>query len=141
VITAPTPPSTMHTRYVVLGRPAAGSNAASRVSISPQNPASPGSPRLAIAASASTAAIRGDLAYSPRPSPTRSEVSRRSLSAPTRKNSRPVISPWAMFATSAPLTPTGVSVAMPSSTKPMWPTLEYATSRFRSVCARQAREP
>ena len=32
--------------------------------------------------------------------------------------------PWAMLANSAPLTPVGVSVAMPSSTKPMWPTEE-----------------
>ena len=46
-----------------------------------------------------------------------------------------------MLANSAPLMPVGVSVAMPSSTKPMWPTLEYAISRLRSRWARQASEP
>ena len=55
--------------------------------------------------------------------------------------------PWAMLANSAPFTPVGVMVAMPSSTKPMWPTEEYAMSRLRSPLApclaraRQARDP
>lgn len=32
--------------------------------------------------------------------------------------------PWAMLANRAPFTPVGVMVAMPSRTKPMWPTEE-----------------
>lgn len=57
------------------------------------------------------------------------------------------MSPWAMLAKSAPLTPVGVMLAMPRSTKPMWPTEEYAMSRFRSPLApgraraRQASDP
>lgn len=55
--------------------------------------------------------------------------------------------PWATFAKSAPLTPVGVMLAMPRSTKPMWPTEEYAMRRFRSPLlprlarARQASDP
>lgn len=57
------------------------------------------------------------------------------------------MSPWAMLANSAPLTPVGVMLAMPRRTKPMWPTEEYAMSRFRSplapgrASARQASDP
>lgn len=46
-----------------------------------------------------------------------------------------------MLPSSAAFTPVGVSVAMPSSTKPMWPTEEYAISRFTSVCTRQHSAP
>lgn len=55
--------------------------------------------------------------------------------------------PWAMLAKSAPFTPVGVIEEMPSSTKPMWPTEEYAMSRFRSpllpclASERQASDP
>lgn len=55
--------------------------------------------------------------------------------------------PWAMLAKSAPLTPVGVMLAMPRSTKPMWPTEEYAIRRLRSpldpgrTSARQASDP
>ncbi len=38
----------------------------------------------------------------------------------------------------AALMPTVVRVAIPSITKPMWPTEENAIRRFRSFCARQA---
>ena len=34
------------------------------------------------------------------------------------------MTPWAMLPISAACTPVTVRVAMPSSTKPMWPTLE-----------------
>ena len=51
------------------------------------------------------------------------------------------MTPWAMLPISAAWSPVAVSVAIPSSTKPMWPTLEYAISRFRSSCARQTRPP
>ena len=109
-------------------RPSAGSNAPNRASISPQNPARPGSPSEATAAKARRPPRRGALPYSAAPD-SRARVSRsvvpvRSLSAPTRKNSRPVMRPWAMLANSAPFTPVGVMVAMPRSTKPMWPTEE-----------------
>ena len=71
----------------------------------------------------------------------RSVVPCRSLTPPTRKNSRPVMTPCATLAYRAPLIPTGVSVAMPSRTKPMWPTEENATRRLRSRWARQASDP
>jgi hypothetical protein len=49
--------------------------------------------------------------------------------------------PWATMPMMAALMPTSVRVAMPSITKPMWPTDEKAMSRFMSVWARQASEP
>ena len=51
------------------------------------------------------------------------------------------MTPWAMLPISAAWTPVAVRVAMPSSTKPMWPTDEYAMSRFSSVWARQTSPP
>ena len=49
--------------------------------------------------------------------------------------------PCATLPISAASKPVAVSVAMPSRTKPMCPTLEYAMSRLSSVCARQTRPP
>ncbi len=49
--------------------------------------------------------------------------------------------PCATLPISAAWMPVAVSVATPSSTKPMCPTLEYAMSRFSSVWARQTSEP
>ena len=53
----------------------------------------------------------------------------------------PVIRPWATMPNIAALMPSGVSVAMPSITKPMWATDEKAMSRFMSVWARQPSAP
>ena len=49
--------------------------------------------------------------------------------------------PWATMPKMAALKPNGVSVAMPSITKPMWDTDENAISRFMSVWARQQSAP
>ena len=51
----------------------------------------------------------------------------------------PVITPWATMPKIAAWMPIVVSVAMPSMTKPMWPTELNAISRFKSFWARQAR--
>ncbi len=53
----------------------------------------------------------------------------------------PVIRPWATMPNTAALNPSGVSVAMPSMTKPMWATDEKAINRFMSVWARQPSAP
>ena len=50
----------------------------------------------------------------------------------------PVITPCATMPKIAAWMPIVVSVAMPSITKPMWPTDENAIRRFRSFCARHA---
>ena len=60
---------------------------------------------------------------------------------PTTKNSIPVMTPWATMPKIAALIPVGVSVAMPSITKPMCPTELKAMSRLRSVCAMQHSAP
>ena len=49
--------------------------------------------------------------------------------------------PWAIMPMIAALMPMSVRVAIPSMTKPMWPTDEYAMRRFMSVWARQASDP
>ncbi len=41
----------------------------------------------------------------------------------------------------APLLPSGVRLARPSVTKPMWLTDEYATSFLKSVCAMATSAP
>ena len=41
----------------------------------------------------------------------------------------------------AALIPTGVNDAIPNITKPICPTDENAINLFKSVCAKQAREP
>ncbi len=51
------------------------------------------------------------------------------------------MSPWATMPKMAALKPKGVSVAMPSMTKPMCDTDEKAMSRFMSVWARQHSAP
>ena len=53
----------------------------------------------------------------------------------------PVIRPWATMPKIAALNPNGVSVEMPSMTKPMCATDENAIRRFMSVCARQPSAP
>ncbi len=65
----------------------------------------------------------------------------RSFTLPTTKNSMPVMIPWAIMPKIAALMPVGVSVAMPSITKPMWPTELNAMRRLRSLCARQHSAP
>ena len=60
---------------------------------------------------------------------------------PATKNSIPVITPCATMPKIAALIPVGVSVEMPSITKPMCPTEENAIRRFMSVWARQHSEP
>ena len=65
----------------------------------------------------------------------------RSFIEPAKKNSMPVMRPWATMPMIAALMPKSVSVAMPSITKPMWATDENAMSRFTSVWARQPRAP
>ena len=53
----------------------------------------------------------------------------------------PVMTPWAMLPNSAAWMPASFIAAMPSITKPMWPTDENAMSRLTSVWARQHSEP
>ncbi len=53
----------------------------------------------------------------------------------------PVMTPWATMPNTAALMPTVVRVAIPSITKPMWPTEEYAISRLMSRWARQQSDP
>ncbi len=90
---------------------------------SPQNPARPGSPSDASDANPSSPASAGAAVRSP-PSSSSLPVRARSFTAPTRKNSSGVMSPWARFANSAALTPASVPVANASTTNPMWPTEE-----------------
>src|SRR5690606_37249221 len=101
--------------------------AATTANISPQKPARPGRPSDAIAPNPSRPARTGACSRSP-PSRASSPVWLRSLIAPARKNSRPVMTPWATLPIRAAWIPTADSVAMPSSTNPMWPTDEYAMS-------------
>jgi hypothetical protein len=70
-----------------------------------------------------------------------SRVWNRSFTEPAMKKSMPVMRPWATIPMTAALRPNGVSVAMPSMTKPMCDTDENAMSRFMSVCARQQSAP
>ena len=70
-----------------------------------------------------------------------SRVRKRSWTEPARKNSIPVMRPWATMPKMAALMPKLVRVEMPSITKPMWATDEKAMSRFMSVWARQPSAP
>ena len=53
----------------------------------------------------------------------------------------PVTTPWLNMTATAPLRPSAFIDAMPSMTKPMCDTDEYATSFFRSVCANATAAP
>ena len=57
------------------------------------------------------------------------------------KNNKPVITPCATIPIIAALIPIGVKDAIPSITKPIWPTDEKAIRRFKSVWAKQANDP
>ncbi len=51
------------------------------------------------------------------------------------------MTPWANIWKTEPLSPTSVSVAMPSITTPMWETEEYAMTYLRSVWAMAEKAP
>ena len=85
---------------------------------SPQNPARPGSPSEAMAVKPRIHPSLGACSSRP-PSRESSRVPKRSCTDPARKNSRPVIRPWATMPNTAALMPKLVRVAMPSITKPM----------------------
>ena len=53
----------------------------------------------------------------------------------------PVTRPWLNMTATAPLSPAAVPDAMPSITKPMCETDEYATSFLRSVWANATAAP
>ena len=80
-----------------------------------------------------TAVNRGITLFNP-PYSLISRVWRRSDSMPTMQNSAPVLTPWASIWYDAPWMPCMFAAAMPSTTKPMWLTDEYATSFFMSGC-------
>ena len=142
VSTTPSPARAMNTRYVVCGSSGLGEYAASIVSISPQNPARPGRPRLASAVRPEDTGQMRRAAVEPAADLGERSCRRRGPSTPpTRKNSRPVIAPCATLAKFAAAAPCGVRVEIASTTKPMCPMLEYAISRLRSVWARQASDP
>ena len=78
-------------------------------------PARPGRPSDARPATKNTVAMNGMRAANPPIMPT-SRVCVRSYTRPTMLNSSPLYRPWATMTSSAPLKPTWVSAAMPSTT-------------------------
>ena len=89
------PPSTISVRNRRQREPGAGLYAESSAITSPQNPARPGSPSDAIAVNASRLPSYGTFWSMPPPISAISRVWYRSWIEPARKNSMPVITPWA----------------------------------------------
>ena len=121
-------------------RPAAGWYEDRIAGNSPQKPARPGRPSEAMAQKPRIQPSLGACSSRP-PRRESSRVPNRSCTDPARKNSMPVIRPWATMPKTAALMPKLVRVAMPSMTKPMWATDEKAISRFMSRWARHAKAP
>ncbi len=112
----------------------ARSHAPSSVMNSPTKLLRPGSPSAAKATTAKTPAITGMRRASPA-IPIRSRVPTRSSIHATIKKSAATMMPWLTIWTTAPCCPCALKAKIPSTTKPMWLTLEYETISFMSLCA------
>ena len=109
-------------------------NTPCKISSSPMNPLSAGNPIDDIVIRRNTAAYPGMTFESP-PYSEISRVCRRSYTTPTSRKSAPVEMPWLICWMMLPVMPTGLSANIPSITRAMWLTEEYATSRFQSFWA------
>ena len=114
--------------------------APTRIRISPTNPFNIGSPMLEKTAIPKNAAWIG-IAFAVPPKSEISRVCRRSYRKPTSRNSAPVESPWFTIWSTPPTRPWTLKTKIPSTTRPMWATDEYATSRLTSLCTIATSEP